>query len=96
MPARIPARPADTAPDADAVQIALLRAAPVGRRLHIALALSATAISAARRGLARAYPRSTAGDLDLRFVELHYGADAAAGLRADLSRRVAEQIPVHD
>jgi hypothetical protein len=27
---------------------------------------------------------------------LHYGADAAAGLRADLSRRVAAQIPVHD
>jgi len=96
MPARIPARPADTAPDAEGVQIALLRAASIARRLHMALALSATAISAARRGLARAYPQSSAADLDLRFVELHYGADAAAGLRADLKRRAVAQTPVHD
>ena len=87
MPGAIPARPADTAPDAERVQVALLRAAPVARRLHLALALSATIIGAARRALARARPHASARELDLRFVELHYGADAAAGLRADLDRR---------
>ena len=45
----IPARAADTAVDAERVQVALLRAAPVARRLHLALALSATIIGTARR-----------------------------------------------
>jgi hypothetical protein len=80
-------RPADTGLDAERVQVALLRAAPVARRLHLALALSATIIGAARRALARAQPHASARELDLRFVELHYGADAVAGLRADLERR---------
>jgi hypothetical protein len=87
MPQVIPARPADTALDAERVQVALLRAAPVPRRLHLAMGLSATIIAAARRALARAQPHASARELDLRFVELHYGAEAAAGLRADLDRR---------
>lgn len=85
----IPSRPADTEPDAERVQVALLRAAPVARRLRLALALSGTVIGAARRALARAQPQASARDRDLRFVELHYGADAAEGLRADLDRRDA-------
>lgn len=89
MPGPIPARPADTEPDAERVQVALLRAAPVARRLHVAMALSATVMSAARRALARARPLASARELDLRFVELHYGADLAADLRADLDRRDA-------
>jgi hypothetical protein len=93
MPGAIPARPADTAPDAERVQVALLRAAPVARRLHIAMALSATILGVARRALARAQPHATSQELDLRFVELHYGADAAAGLRADLDRRGAMHRP---
>lgn len=87
MPAAIPPRPADTSVDAERVQVALLRAAPVARRLHLALALSATVIGAARRALARAQPHATPRELDLRFVELHYGADAAESLRAELARR---------
>ena len=93
MPRAIPGRPADTAPDAERVQVALLRAAPVARRLHVALGLSATIIGAARRALARAQPHASARELDLRFVELHYGADAAAGLRADLDRRDTASRP---
>jgi hypothetical protein len=85
----IPARPADTSLDAERVQVALLRAAPVARRLHLALNLSATVIGAARRALVRAQPHASTRELDLRFVELHYGADVAAGLRVDLERRDA-------
>jgi hypothetical protein len=84
---RIPARPADTTPEAERVQVDLLRAAPVARRLHLALRLTATVVGAARRAIARAHPEATRRELDLRFVELHYGADVAAGLRADLNRR---------
>ncbi len=89
MPTAIPARPADTAPDAERVQVALLRAAPVARRLHIAMALSATVIGAARRALARAQPQASPRELELRFVELHYGPALAADLRAALERRDA-------
>jgi hypothetical protein len=83
----IPARPADTTLDAERVQVRLLRSAPVARRLHLALSLSATVIGAARRALARSQPHASARELDLWFVELHYGAELAAGLRADLDRR---------
>lgn len=85
----IPPRPADTTPDAERVQVDLLRAAPVARRLHLALQLTATVIGAARRALARAQPQASPRERALRFVELHYGADVAAGLREDLDRRDA-------
>ena len=87
MPAVIPARPADTARDAERVQVALFRQASVARRLHIALALSAAVISSARRALAHARPQASARERDLRFVELHYGAALATDLRADLAHR---------
>ena len=93
MPRAIPARPADTTLDAERVQVALLRAAPVARRLHLALALSATVIGAARRALARAQPHASARELDLRFVELHYGTETAEGLRAELDRRDTAHRP---
>jgi hypothetical protein len=82
-----PARPADTTREAERVQVDLLRASPVAKRLHLALSLSATVIGAARRALARAQPRASSQELDLRFVEVHYGAEVAAGVRADLDRR---------
>jgi hypothetical protein len=83
----IPPRSADTTPEAERVQIDLLRAAPVARRLHLALQLTATVIGAARRAIGRARPHESPRERDLRFVELHYGADVAAGLRKDLDRR---------
>lgn len=89
----IPPRPADTSIDAEHVQIALLRAASVPRRLHLAVSLSATVIGLARRALERAQPDASAREIDLRFVELHYGAETAAGLRADLDRRAATNRP---
>jgi hypothetical protein len=57
------------------------------------LGLSATVIGAARRALARARPRASARELDLWFVELHYGREVVAGLRADLERRDAGPLP---
>jgi broad specificity phosphatase PhoE len=89
----IPARSADTDADAERAQVELLRAAPVARRLHVALSLTATVVSAARRAIARAQPQASARDLDLRFIELHYGADVAAGLRDDLERRDRLRAP---
>ena len=87
MPDAIPPRPADTSPDAERVQVELFRAAPVARRLHLAFSLSAAIMGAARRALARSQPAASTRELDLRFVELHYGRDVAEELRADLDRR---------
>ncbi|OFW46558.1 MAG: hypothetical protein A3J29_17570 [Acidobacteria bacterium RIFCSPLOWO2_12_FULL_67_14b] len=87
MPAIIPPRPADTSVEAERVQIDLIRALPVSSRLHMAWSLSATVIGMARRALAQAQPHASREELDLRFVELHYGADLAAALRAELIRR---------
>ncbi len=87
MAALIPPRPSDTSAEAERVQIDLLRAAPVSRRLHLAWSLSATVIGAARIALARQSPRQSQDALDARFVELHYGRELAAALRRDLARR---------
>jgi len=87
VPPAIPARSVDTAPDVERVQVALLREASVARRLHVALSLSATIIGMAKRALKRARPNASARALDLWFVELHYGADLAADLRAELESR---------
>jgi hypothetical protein len=87
MPFLIPSRPVDTTADAECIQVELLRQAPVARRLHSAFGLSATIIGMARRSIARAQPFATARDVELRFVELHYGAELASDLRASLERR---------
>jgi hypothetical protein len=80
-------RPSDTAADAERVQIALLRAAPVSRRLHVAWSLSARAITVARGAIARADPGGGKLDHDLRFVAVHYGSEVARAVGRDLARR---------
>ena len=82
-----PSRPDDTTADAERVQIALLRAAPVSRRLRVAFSLTARSITAARRAIARAEPGLSDIERDLRFVAVHYGAELARELREHLARR---------
>jgi len=79
------ARSADTDPEAESVQIDLLRQAGVARRAGMALALSGQVIGLARRALRRSLERATEDQIALRFVELHYGRDLAAGLRGRLA-----------
>jgi hypothetical protein len=82
-----PSRSSDTTAEADRVQVSLLRAAPVARRLQVAWSLSARAITAARRAIARAEPGKSEQEHDLRFVAVHYGRDIALAVRRDLARR---------
>jgi hypothetical protein len=93
VPDVVAARPADTEPDAERVQATLIRATPVKLRLSRAFRLSATIVGLARRALARADPQASRRELDVRFVELHYGRHIAEDLRADLERRDREQHP---
>lgn len=78
---------ADTHPDAEKVQIDLLRRATVARRSGLAHSLSQTAIQLARRAIQRAHPDADEEEIALTFVALHYDQDLADRLRADLARR---------
>jgi hypothetical protein len=86
---QVPSRSPDTTAAAEQVQVELFRQASAGRRVRIALSLSAAVIGAARLGIARANPELSARDRDLLFVELHYGRELAEALRADFACRDA-------
>ncbi len=78
----------ETHPDAEAVQIQLLREASVARRFALLCSLTHTTIMHAKRAIACAHPDLGARDRDLRFVELHYGKDVAQRLRRFLEARL--------
>ena len=80
-------RSADTDPDAERVQIELLRKAGPGRRLGMAVALSDQVIALARRAIRRSMPGATEEEVGLRFVELNYGEELANDLRRFLAAR---------
>ena len=84
---RMTSRPTatDTDPDAEQVQLELLRAAGPGRRARMAFDLSALVVLLARRGLRTTLPPGASEeDAALRFVELHYGPELADGVRRRL------------
>jgi hypothetical protein len=81
------ARSVDTDPDAEAVQLELLRKAGPARRARMALDLSAQVIGMSKRAIQRTMPGATALEVNLRFAELNYGYEIAAQVRAHLARR---------
>ena len=72
---------------ADRFQIELLRRATPVRRSQIAGRLSADVRRLALRGIRTAQPLLDEWQARVRFAEVHYGRDLAAGLAADLRRR---------
>jgi hypothetical protein len=80
-------RSADTDPDAERVQLDLLRAASPAQRAGLAVALTTNAIAASRRALERGSPDATEEEIDLRFVELNYGPELAAAVATCLRLR---------
>lgn len=77
----------DTDPEAERVQLALLRRASPAQRIELALSLSESAIRLARDGIARRHPDASPEERGLRFVALHYGSDLAEEVRAYLAGR---------
>lgn len=67
------ARSGDTDPEAEKVQIDLLRRAGPGRRVQMALALSGEVIDLARRAIQRSLPEASREQVQLRLVALLYG-----------------------
>jgi hypothetical protein len=73
--------PSDTHPEAEAVQMDLLRKASVAQRASMMRSLTRTAVASSRRALQRARPGLNQRELDLLFVELNYGRELADRLR---------------
>ena len=77
----------DTDPEAERVQLELLRRATPERRLRLALSLTRSVLALSRNGLARKMPGASDEEIGLRFVELHYGPGLADELRGHLLAR---------
>jgi hypothetical protein len=77
----------DTAPEAERVQIELIRQSSVARRISMVRSLSQTTMYLSRRAIQRANPLLSEREVDLAFVELHYGKDLSERLRSYMERK---------
>jgi hypothetical protein len=77
----------DTHPAAEQVQIELIRKMSVAERLALMRDWTRTLVHLSREGIARANPGLDERELDLLWVEQHYGRDLAERLRAYLEKR---------
>lgn len=76
----------DTDPRVEKVLVDLLRKANPRKRLARIGALSATVRNLSRRAIARANPSLSQRELDVLFVEYHYGPELARKFRLYLER----------
>lgn len=67
--------PNDTSPEAERVQVELLRRATTAQRAGMALALSHQALALSQRAIRRANPDLPEREIERIFVTLHYGED---------------------
>ena len=77
----------DTHPDAERVQIDLLRRATVATRIARVRSLTATTIAMSRRAVRRRHPELDERELDIAVVALHSGEELAQRLRRYLEAR---------
>ena len=77
----------DTSPEAEQVQIELLRNMTVAQRMSRLRSLTRTTIQLSRRAIRRAHPDLNEDGVSVMFVELHYGHDLAECYRVALARR---------
>ncbi len=71
----------DTAPQAEKVQIELIRESSISKRLSKVWSLSQTTRYLSRRAIQRANPFLSEREVDLAFVANHYGQNLAECLR---------------
>ena len=71
----------DTAPEAEKVQISLIRESSVSRRISKVRSLSQTTMYLSRRAIQRTNPFLSEREVDLAFVANHYGEKLAECLR---------------
>jgi hypothetical protein len=77
----------DTTPEAEKVQIDLIRKSSISRRMSIVRSLSQTVIYLSRRAIRRSKPYLSKRELDIAFVSNHYGQELAERLRLYLEQK---------
>lgn len=77
----------DTDPEAERVQLELLRAAPPARRAALACRLSDQVRHLALRALRRAHADAGDDEIKVLFARVHFGDELADGLARDLAAR---------
>ena len=76
----------DTSPEAERVQILLLRKATEARRFEMTCSLSQAVIDLSRRALRERMPGADERDVLIRWIALHYGEALAEGVARRLGR----------
>lgn len=77
----------DTSPEAEAVQLELIRAMPPSERAARALRLTSQMLRRAKDAIRRQHPEFNEQEVGLKFVELHYGETLAREVRVHLENR---------
>jgi hypothetical protein len=77
----------DTHPEAERVQLELLRKTTPERRLELGLIFCEEALAIAHHAIAQANPLLSVREQKLLFVEITYGKDLADRVRAYLARK---------
>ena len=80
----------DTSPEAERVQIELIRKASPEKLFSLVRSLSQSLILMNRQTLRKLHPEMSEEELALMFVELNYSKELADHVRADLKRRKGE------
>ena len=75
----------DTTPEMERRQITMIREATVSKRLLIARSLSSSIITLSKRAIQRTRPDMSQRDVNLAFLEYHYGIELSKSVREYLS-----------
>jgi hypothetical protein len=75
----------DTSPQADAIQLQILRQMPPARRGYLATSLSRTVLRSSRQGIARRTPTFTPQQIVAASIAINYGAPWAARVQPRLA-----------
>lgn len=74
-------RSLDTHPDAEKIEISLLKQAGISERLRRTFAMSSWVLWLGKQAISKAHPRWNKRKVDLFFVEVHYGKTLASKLQ---------------
>lgn len=77
----------DTSPEAERVQIELIRKASSTKLFGLVRSLSRSMIEASRETIRQLHPDASQEELNLLFIELYYGKDLAGRVRSYLEKR---------